>query len=242
MKRLGLVVATVIALSAQSDPRLIVSTLVREDIFAAVLANDMTSLARGEATLEQLNQERPRERSMVRAWQGLATFYRAVRAYESGDASEGERLYAKAHARFDEALELAPNSLGVWSLGGFANASFADRLPSNRRTASWAEAYDYYQKLAAQQMPLVDKLPVHDKGELLGGLTMSAQRTGHQAEYLKSLDKMIEVMANTPYEGTARTWKEHPETVATTSLICKTCHEPGRLKARQAVLANAPPK
>jgi tetratricopeptide (TPR) repeat protein len=240
MKLLSISLVTAIGLSAQSDPRIIISTLVREDIFAGVMANDMTSLGRGESTLEQLDRERPGECSMIRAWQGTAAFYRAVRAYESGNASEGDRFYAKAHICFDEALRIAPNSLGVWSVGGFANATFADRLPSDRRAASWAEAYNFYQKLAARQMPLVEKLPVHDKGELLAGVTMSAQRTGRQEEYLKSLDKMIEIMANTPYAGAARSWKKRPETVAKTSLLCKTCHEPGRLVAWQADLANAP--
>jgi hypothetical protein len=91
--------------------------------------------------------------------------------------------------------------------------------------------------MAAQQMPVVSKLPVHLRGELLAGLTMSAQRTGHQDEFAKSLDKMIEVMAGTPYGRSAVAWKERPEIVAKTSLMCKNCHDAGRLEARKTALA-----
>jgi hypothetical protein len=236
--RLALPLVSAVALYAQIDPRIGVSPLVREDLFAGILANDMTRFARAEATLEQLDQERPDKRSTIRAWQGAAAFYRAILAYESGDAQAGSRFYAQAQTRLDEASKLGPNDLSSLSLGGFANALFADRLPADNRAASWAKAYDYYQKLSALQMPGLGKLPLHDKGELLAGLTMSAQRTGRQVEYVKFLDQMIEVMANTPYARTARTWKERPETAVKTSLLCKTCHEPGRLEARKAALAN----
>jgi hypothetical protein len=49
--------------------------------------------------------------------------------------------------------------------------------------------------------PPVNTLPSHFKGELLAGLVMSAQRTGHQEEFTMSLDKMIELTENTPTTG-----------------------------------------
>ena len=48
-----------------SDTRLSVHTLVREDIFAGVLDNDMERLARGEKSIEVLLVERPAEQSLV---------------------------------------------------------------------------------------------------------------------------------------------------------------------------------
>ena len=50
------------------------------------------------------------------------------------------------------------------------------------------------------------------------------------------LDKMLTVMANTPYETRAKKWKENPESAPRTSLTCQTCHDPGRLAARSAAL------
>ena len=43
---------------------------------------------------------------------------------------------------------------------------------------------------------------------------------------------MLKLLANTPYERTARKWKEDPKSAATTNLTCKNCHAQGRLAAR----------
>ena len=223
-------------LSAENDPRLTVHTIVRENIFAGYMVKDMIRLAKGEAMLEQLDKERPDQRQHVRAWQGGAATFRAVLAYENGDRATGDRLYSIAQSRFDEALKLGPNDGGVWAVIATVNGLFADRLPVDKRGAAWSTAYDAYRRIAPQLMATVDTLPSHFKGELLAGLVMSAQRTGHREEFTMSLDKMIQVTENTPYSRSARTWKENPETVAHSTLLCKSCHEPGRLEARKAAL------
>ena len=229
--------AAALTLFAEADRRLTVHTLVREDIFAGFMANDMTRFAKGEAALEELAKERPDQLVHVRAWQGSAALYRAAVAFESGNAAEGDRQYSIAQARYAEAEKLGPNDGGVLAVEGATFAFFADRLPADKRAAAWAKAYDFYKIMASQQMPVITQLPVHLKGELLAGLTMSAQRTGHQEEFAKSLDKMIEVMADTPYGRSAIAWKERPEIVAKTSLMCKNCHDGGRLEARKTALA-----
>jgi len=77
---------------------------------------------------------------------------------------------------------------------------------------------------------------VHLRGELLAGLAQSAQRTGHTEEQAQYVDKIIAVLGNTPYEQAAKQWKSHPESAATTSIACMTCHDAGRLAARVASL------
>jgi hypothetical protein len=240
MTRIALMALLAFILTTENDPRLTVHTIVREDIFAGYMVKDMVRLAKGETMLEQLDKERPDQRQHVRAWQGGAVTFRAVLAYEMGDRAEGDRLYSIAQSRLDEALKLGPNDGGVWAVIATVNGLFADRLPVEKRGAAWNTAYDSYRKLGAQQMATVDKLPSHFKGELLAGLVMSAQRTGHQEEFTISLDKMIELTENTPYSRTAQTWKENPETVAHSTLLCKSCHESGRLEARKTTLHKAP--
>ena len=240
MTRIALLALLAFIPATENDPRLTVHTIVREDIFAGYMVKDMVRLARGEAMLEQLDKERPEQRQHVRAWQGGAATFRAVLAYERGDRAEGGRLYSAGQSRFDEALKLGPNDGGVWAVIATVNGLFADRLPVEARVAAWNTAYDFYRKLGAQQMATMDKLPSHFKGELLAGLVMSAQRTGHQEEFTVALDRMIELTENTPYSRTARTWKENPDTVAHSSLLCKNCHESGRLEARKKTLPNPP--
>jgi hypothetical protein len=79
-------------------------------------------------------------------------------------------------------------------------------------------------------------MPVHFKGEVLAGLTQSAQRTGRSDETAQYLDRMLTVLANTPYEAMAKKWKEDPASAASSSLTCKNCHNPGRLAARLKAL------
>ena len=79
-------------------------------------------------------------------------------------------------------------------------------------------------------------MPVHFKGEVLAGMAQSAQRTGRTAEASEFVDKMLVLLANTPYEPTAKKWKEDPASAATTNLTCQNCHAPGRLAARLAAL------
>jgi hypothetical protein len=219
-----------------SDKRLTVHTLVREDLFAGFLANDLTRLSRGERNVEVLLRERPDQRANLLAWQGGAAVYRAVLAHEAGNTQEFERLYRSARDAFAEATRLQAGEDGVPAIIGGSLSLFADRLPAANRPDAWSQAYEAYSLLWKAQGPIVDKLPVHHRGELLGGLTQAAQRTGRTEEMGQHLDRMLTVMQGTPYEATAKQWKSDPTVAATTTLTCKNCHNPGRLGPRLAEL------
>jgi hypothetical protein len=70
------------------------------------------------------------------------------------------------------------------------------------------------------------------RGELLGGLAQSAQRTGRNEEAAQFVDKILAALRETPYEPIAKKWKANPQSAATTSITCLTCHDAGRLSAR----------
>lgn len=234
---LVLTVAILCAAPANFDSRLSVHTLVREDIFAGLLTNDTERLAQGEKTLELLLAERPDSRPSILAWQGSAALYHAVRADEAKQPDEFKRSFDRARDLFGEAMRLAtPQDVGVSAIRGGSMVVLADRLPPEHRAEAWQAAYQSYQTLWKMQGAMVEKLPLHIKGELLAGLTMSAERTGRKDETALYLDKMLTLLANTPYEGRARKWKENPGLASRTSVACQTCHESGRLEARKAAL------
>jgi hypothetical protein len=110
-----------------------------------------------------------------------------------------------------------------------------DRLPEPHRATAWAEAYANY-SLVWKQGAAIDKLPVHHRGEVLGGLVQSAQRTGRTEEMAQHLDRMLTLMQGTPYETTAQQWKANPASAETTRVTCKNCHNPGRLTSQLAAL------
>jgi tetratricopeptide (TPR) repeat protein len=221
-----------------SDTRLTVHTLLREDLFAGFLTDDMERLARGEKNLQTLLEKRPAEKSSLLAWKASAAIYRAVRAHEANRGGEFQQKYKEAIDLLSQARQAGPDDGGVAAITGGVYAVFGDRLPKEYRDAAWSQAYDAYQTLWKAQGPVVDRLPVHLRGELLGGLAVSAMRTGRDEEAMRHLDKILAVLPNTPYEPVAKKWKENPKAAADTSITCLTCHEQGRLATRINALNN----
>jgi tetratricopeptide (TPR) repeat protein len=222
-----------------SDTRIPVQTLVREDLFAGFLANDMERFARGEKNIQTLLETRPAAKSDLLAWKASATIYRAVLAHEANRSDEFRQKYQEAIDLFSQARQAGPSDPGVSAITGGTYAIFGDRLPKEYRDAAWSQAYDSYQELWKQQGPVVDKLPTHIRGELLGGLATSAMRTGRTEEAMRHLDKILAVLPGSPYEPVAKKWKENPKAAADTSITCLTCHEQGRLAARINALNGA---
>ncbi|MBL8203247.1 MAG: hypothetical protein JNM09_03395 [Blastocatellia bacterium] len=213
------------------DTRLTIHTLVREDVFAGFLVNDLERLTRGEKNIEVLLEKRPKAKAELLAWKGGAMLYRATLALEKNQRAEFEQKYKQTLALFDEAKQLGPTNGGVNAVTGGSLGLFADRLPKELRAAAWERAYNAYQVLWKQQGANIDKFPVHFRGEVLGGVAQSALRTGRTQEANEFLDKMLVMMAGTPYEPTAKKWKADPKSAENSSLLCMNCHEPGRLEA-----------
>ena len=82
-------------------------------------------------------------------------------------------------------------------------------------------------------------MPLHLKGELLGGMAQTAQRTGHATEAAEFVERILTSMPGTAYAAVAQKWKDEPQAAANTSLLCHSCHDAGRLEARKATLATA---
>jgi hypothetical protein len=238
--KLCLVVIFVTVAFAQSpeppltDSRLTIHTLVREDIFAGFLSDDMKRFSRGEKNVEWLLANRPAEKSSLLAWKGGAALYRAVIAQEKNRREEFQKYYQQALDNFSQA-QVGDNG-GASAVTGGSYVVFADRLPKELRAQAWEQAYASYSKLWKQQAPIVANLPVHIRGELLGGLAQSAARTGRTEELAQYLDKIETLLADTPYGPIAKQWKANPKAAATGSITCMTCHEGGRLTARRNAL------
>lgn len=219
-----------------SDTRLSVHTLVREDIFAGFRSDNLPRLERAERHIAILLEQRPEEKANLLAWKAGAAVYRAVLAHEAGQPDAFARHYADALAGFAVAAKATSGNGGVAAITGGTMAVFADRLPDSHRLAAWALAYDNYSRLWNEQGPDIEKLPVHHKGEVLSGLTQSAQRSGRTDEAARHLDRMLIVLAGTPYESLAKQWKADPAIATTTNLTCRNCHTAGRLENRIAAL------
>src|SRR6185436_20117457 len=243
IKKLLFVIALVTVAAAQSpkspplsDTRFTVHTLLREDIFAGFLSDDMDRFARGEKNIDLLLVQRPDQKGNLLAWRGGASLYRAVRAHEANRPDEFQKYYRQALDAFDEGRKSTGGNDGFAAVTGGTFAIFGDRLPKEYRAAAWSAAYENYSTLYKQQAPILDRLPVHLRGEVLAGVAQAAQRTGRTDEAAQYLDKILTMLRDTPYEPMAKKWKANPETAANTSMLCMSCHDAGRLSARVASL------
>jgi uncharacterized protein (TIGR03067 family) len=219
-----------------SNTRLSIEALVREDVFAGILNEDMDRLARGERSIDILLTQRPNDKPGLLAWKAGTVLYRAVRALEADRKEEFEAKYKQAMDLLAEARTLGPKDLGVTAATAGIYALMADRLPQRLRGSAWSTAYDCYQALWTQQARSLQSLPLHLRGELLGGLAQSAQRTGRTKELGEYLDKILAVAPDTAYARVAQQWKADPSAATSTRMTCLTCHAPGRLAARKAAL------
>jgi len=218
------------------DTRIRISTLVREDIFAGWLDNDMERFGRAEKNLDRLMELRPDSKAEALAWKGGAKLYRAVLAHEAGNKEEYDRYFQETRDLFAEAKKLGPKQPVVTVLVGGSYLEFGDRLPKEHAATAWSEAYDNYQVMWQQQGPVVERLPRHIRGELLAGLAESADRTGHKEECDEFLGKIIELLPGSQYQRVAEEWKADPAARHNNRISCKYCHGSGRLEPTVARL------
>ena len=219
-----------------SNARLAVATLLREDVFAGWMENDMDRYVRGENNIDLLLEQRPRSRAELLAWKGGTRLYRAVLASEAGMSEEFERQYQETLDLFAEARKLGPKHPAVAAIVGGSYVVFADRLPEKYREAAWSESYSNYQILWQLQGGAVDRLPVHIRGELLAGLAQSTERTGRNTECDEYLEKIIKLLPDTGYERVAKEWKADRLAAKSSNISCKSCHAAGRLAERIAAI------
>ena len=101
-----------------SDTRLTVHTLLREDIFAGLLDNNLERFARGEQNIELLLEKRPEAKADLLAWKAGATLYRAVRAQEEKRPQEFKQKYQQALDLYAQARKLSPQGGDVAAITG----------------------------------------------------------------------------------------------------------------------------
>jgi hypothetical protein len=244
MRRTLLTLAAFVAISAAvpaqapeppiTDTRLTVHTLLREDIFAGFLQGDVARMARAEKNADLLLASRPADRPSILAWQGSLAMTRAVMANEARQPDQFRQHYRRAQELFTEAMKLGPDVVGVFAITGGTQVSIADRLPAEERKASWELGYTAYQQLWKIQGQVIEKLPLHHKGEVLSGLAQTADRTGRREEAAAGVERILTLLPDTPYATRARQWKDDPRGRATSKLACQTCHAPGMLVSRIA--------
>ncbi len=217
------------AFSLAAEQRLTLHWLVREDIFAGILANDKVRLEKGMKTLESVAPFY--EEVDVMAWRFSAETVRGIWAHEEGRTEDFRRHYALALTYLDRCRSAAKgNRLIIPEIfEGGVYAVLSDRLPESLRAGAWERTYQAYKKLNELEAGRVDRLPVHMKGEIIAGLALATQRTGRSAELGAALETVRQKLPGTVYARAAEKWIADPAAAGKVRMACLSCHEPNTL-------------
>ena len=154
-------------------------------------------------------------------------------AHEAGKAEEFAKHFAIAREDFAAAAKSRPavRRRRRRHHRRHARDPSAIACPQEHRAAAWAQAYDAIRCCGSSRAPASRRCRCTSRESCLSGMAQSAQRTGRAEESAQFVDRMLTLLANTPFEKTAQQWKTDPASAATTNLTCKNCHAPGACRS-----------
>jgi tetratricopeptide (TPR) repeat protein len=195
---------------------------VREDFFSG-FAGDMKALARGMKKCEQALAKDPKNAEAL-VWHGSGLSYDAKRAFMAGDVEKGRQIQAQAVKEMNDAVTMRPDDVSVLIPRGSIFLSAALHVPSPEvAKKDFQIAADDYEKVLRLQTPVFSKLPVHSRGELLGGLAEAWNGLGDTEKSRGYLQRMMEEFPDTSYSRRARevlSTVPKPGALGTTCLGC----------------------
>jgi len=220
----------VLALCQAQAPKPTFYAMVREDTFAGYMGGDMERFERGMKYAEQVLADNPQNADAL-VWKGGGQVFLATRLYAQDLNAKADVLYEGGLALMEHALANEPGNAGVHASYGGVLAYLAPRIPEGRRRAALEKARSMYEWLYKAQEQVLDRLPVHLRGETLAGLAETNQKLGDLEQARVYLKRISASLPDTPYAETAKLWLAHPESVgADQQIVCGTCHDAGRLR------------
>lgn len=228
--RLSLLSCLLVNLVCGQQKNAVLSTTVREDIFAAILADDLERLKVRMEKLELAIRQNPNSAGSV-AWRGAGELTLAVHAHRAGKLSEFTSYYEAAVRSFADAERLAPSNAGVYDISGAAWGGLGDRLPESLRARAHEAAYQSWRTALKLSQDRLATMSPHGRGEMLAALAHAAHRTDRTEEVRQRLTEMIAALPGTPFEERAKQWLNKPELITASSASCQSCHPQERLSS-----------
>jgi hypothetical protein len=180
---------------------------VRDDFFAGMMG-DTARLDRGMKFCEEILAQNPRHTEAL-VWHGGGLLTRAAQAYTKNDSALGDRLWKTGIEEMNNAVIFEPENMGVKigrsaTIIGLAQSGWD---PSDAQSRALLEsALLDYEKVYAWQKPHFDRVPDHNRGELLFGLASGWSILGNDKKAREYLTLILKLCKDTSYELEARRW------------------------------------
>jgi hypothetical protein len=203
--------------------------LVREDFFAG-FAGDAEALERG---MRKCNEELAKDpqNAEVLVWHGAGLSYSAKKEFMAGNIEKGREIQARGMQEMNEAVGRRPDDVAVLIPRGSVLLSAALHVPSPEvAKRDFQIAVGDYEKILQLQTSYLADVPVHAKGELLGGLAEGWNGLGEMEKSRGYLRLMIEELPGTAYSRRAQEVLDGGAKTGTLGTTCLSCHVTGPKK------------
>lgn len=178
---------------------------VRNDFFAGFAGNQQAFDRAMKMCEETLATEPGNPEALV--WHGAGTFFQSGQAFQAGDVAKGQQLWQLGLKEMDEAVQLAPDRVGVRIPRGAALLTASRNLPDAAMARPLIETGvgDFAHTLEIQK-PVFDSLGVHPRGELLLGLADGYARLGNDEQARSVFERIRAALPGSAYAASAGKW------------------------------------
>ena len=198
-------------------------TTVRADMFAG-LAGDAARFAKAMAACERMLARDPKHAEAL-VWHGSGLFFQGGQAFQRGDMAAGGPLRERGLAEMNEAVSLAPNSLGVIIPRGAVLLQAARVVPPPIAEPLLRAGVGDYEHVLELQQSYFQTLGDHPKGELLFGLADGYARLGDKVKARAYFERLIAEAPTSGHAPRGRAWIETGVVPPAPGLGCFGCHK-----------------
>jgi len=196
---------------------------VREDFFAG-FAGDAESLERGMKKCEDVLAKDPKNAEVL-VWHGAGLSYSAKKEFMAGNVEKGREVQARGVQEINDAVALRPDDVAVLVPRASVLLSAALHVPSPEvAKRNFQIAAGDYEKTLQLQTPYFATVPVHSKGELLGGLAEAWNGLGETEKSRGYLKRIVEELPGTVYARKAKEVLEGGAKAGALGTTCLSCH------------------
>jgi hypothetical protein len=196
--------------------------LVRQDLFAG-FNGDEDALARGLKKCDDALAKDPKNAEAL-VWRGAARVFQAGQAFKKNNPAEGMALWTTGLKDMDDAITLAPNTVGVRIPRAAVLMPASRAAPPAMGKPLLTKALDDFQTIYKLQEKHLDRLGTHPHGELRMGLADVYRRLGENEKSAEQLNAVVKELPDTKYAARAKEWLAAPADAALTH-TCIGCHK-----------------
>jgi tetratricopeptide (TPR) repeat protein len=195
---------------------------VRNDFFAG-FAGNQEALDRAMKICEEELTRNPANAAAL-VWHGSGVFFQSGTHFRSGDQAKGVEFWQRGLSEMDNAVKMAPDSLGVRIPRGAVLLTASRTLPNAEMAHPLIEkGVGDFERALEIQKAYFDTLGTHPRGELLIGLADGYARLGKDDQATAYFERIRTALPGTAYATSAEKWLT-TKTLAPREAGCLGCH------------------